>query len=295
MRSQLFVPGDSEKKMNKGLESGADCLFIDLEDSVAAASKETARKMACDFLNAARKLERRPLLYIRVNALDTGLTDRDLDAVMPGRPDGILLPKSQGGVDVQHLSAKLAVREAENDITDGITRICCVATETASAVFGLSSYRRASRRVSALTWGAEDLSADLGAETNRLEDGTHAPVYVLARNMTLLAAVSAGVQPIDTVYPNFRDEAGFRRECIEARRDGFTGKMAIHPAQVPIINEIFTPPAAEILRAKKIVQAFADNPTAGVIGMDGEMLDKPHLERAKKLLARVAAAPGGAA
>ena len=287
MRSQLFVPGDSEKKMHKGLDSGADCLFIDLEDSVAAANKETARAMAREFLTASRKLATRPLLYVRVNALDTGLTDRDLDAVMPGAPDGILLPKSQGGVDVQHLAAKLAVREAENDLVDGGTRICCVATETASAIFGLSSYKGASRRLSALTWGAEDLSADLGAETNRLEDGTHAPVYILARNMTLLAAVSAGVQPIDTVYPNFRDEAGFRRECIEARRDGYTGKMAIHPAQVPVINEIFTPPAAEIERAKRIVQAFADNPTAGVIGMDGEMLDKPHLERAKKLLARV--------
>ncbi|HMN71688.1 MAG TPA: CoA ester lyase [Rhodoblastus sp.] len=287
MRSQLFVPGDSEKKMGKGLESGADCLFIDLEDSVATANKDAARKMAREFLSSARKADKRPLLYVRVNALDTGMTDADLDAVMPGAPDGILLPKSQGGADVQHLAAKLAVREAENDLPDGATRICCVATETASAIFGLASYRGASRRLSALTWGAEDLSADLGAETNRLADGTHAPVYVLARNMTLLAAVSAGVQPIDTVYPNFRDDAGFRRECIEARRDGFTGKMAIHPAQVPIINEVFTPPAAEIERARKIVQAFADNPTAGVIGLDGEMLDKPHLERARKLLARL--------
>ena len=292
MRSQLFVPGDSEKKMNKGLECGADCLFIDLEDSVAAPNKESARRMAREFLTAARNKENRPLLYVRVNALDTGLTDRDLDAIMPGRPDGVLLPKSLGGADVQHLAAKLAVREAENDIEDGVTRICCVATETAGAMFGLASYRGASRRLSALTWGAEDLSADLGAETNRLEDGTHAPPYQLARTLTLLAAVSAGVQPLDTVYPNFRDEAGFRKECIAARRDGFTGKMAIHPAQVPIINEIFTPPAAEILRAEKIVQAFVDNPNAGVIGLDGEMLDKPHLERAKKLLARVAGAKG---
>jgi citrate lyase subunit beta / citryl-CoA lyase len=287
MRSQLFVPGDSEKKMGKGLDSEADCLFIDLEDSVATSNKPKAREMARAFLLSARERKKRPLLYVRVNALDSGMTDADLDGIMAGRPDGILLPKSQGGADVQHLAAKLAVREAENDIEDGITRICCVATETASAVFGLASYRGSSRRLSALTWGAEDLSADLGAETNRLEDGTHAPPYFLARNLTLLAAVSAGVQPIDTVYPNFRDEAGFRRECIEARRDGYTGKMAIHPAQVPIINEIFTPPAAEIVRAKRVVQAFADNPDSGVIGMDGEMLDKPHLERAKKLLARI--------
>ncbi|MFO1116624.1 MAG: CoA ester lyase [Beijerinckiaceae bacterium] len=289
MRSQLFVPGDSEKKMGKGLESEADCLFVDLEDSVAAANKPKARDMAREFLAEARKRAKRPLLYVRVNALDSGLTDADLDGIMAAAPDGILLPKSQGGVDVQHLAAKLAVREAENDLVDGSTRICCVATETASAVFGLASYRGASRRLSALTWGAEDLSADLGAETNRLENGLHAPVFVLARNMTLLAAVSAGVQPIDTVYPNFRDEQGFRRECIEARRDGFTGKMAIHPAQVPIINEIFTPPAEEIERARRIVKAFADNPEAGVIGLDGEMLDKPHLERARKLLARVSA------
>lgn len=287
MRSQLFVPGDSDKKMGKGLDSGADCLFIDLEDSVAAGNKPKAREMARDFLIESRKRAKRPLLYVRVNALDSGLTDADLDGIMAGRPDGILLPKSQGGADVQHLAAKLAVREAENDIEDGATRISCVATETASAVFGLASYRGSSRRLVALTWGAEDLSADLGAETNRLENGLHVPVFVLARNMTLLAAVSAGVQPIDTVYPNFRDEAGFRRECIEARRDGFTGKMAIHPAQVPIINEVFTPPAEEIERARRVVKAFADNPDSGVIGLDGEMLDKPHLERAKKLLARI--------
>lgn len=287
MRSQLFVPGDSEKKLARGLESGADCLFVDLEDSVAAAIKPAARRLACAFLLNARKAAGRPLLYVRVNALDTGLTDDDLDAIMPGQPDGILLPKSQGGIDVQHLAAKLAVREAENGLKDGSTKIMCVATETASAIFGLASYRGASRRLSALTWGAEDLSADLGAETNRLADGTHADPYRLARSMTLLAAVSAGVQPVDTVYPNFRDEAGFRAECEGARRDGFTGKMAIHPAQVPIINEIFTPPAAEIERARRVVKAFADNPEAGVIGLDGEMLDKPHLARAQKLLARI--------
>lgn len=287
MRSQLFVPGDSEKKLAKGLESGADCLFVDLEDSVATAQKPVARRMTCEFLIHTRKLAKRPLLYVRVNALDTGLTDADLDAIMAGSPDGILLPKSQGGIDVQHLAAKLAVREAENGLGDGATKIACVATETASAIFGLSTYRAASRRLVALTWGAEDLSADLGAETNRLSDGTHADPYRLARSLTLLAAVSAGVQPIDTVYPNFRDDAGFRAECEGARRDGFTGKMAIHPAQVPIINEIFTPPAAEIERARRVVKAFADNPTAGVIGLDGEMLDKPHLARAQKLLARL--------
>ena len=287
MRSQLFVPGDSQRKMEKGLASGADCLFIDLEDSVATARKDEARAMARAFLEESHKLAKRPLLFVRVNALDTGLIDRDLDAIMPAKPDGILLPKSQGGADVQHLSAKLAVREAENDLPDTHTKIACVATETASAIFGLSTYAGASRRLCALTWGAEDLSAELGTETSRLPDGTPTPPYALARTLTLIAAVSAGVQPIDTVYPNFRDGAGFLAECETARRDGFTGKMAIHPDQVAVINSVFTPPKEQIERARKVVQIFADNPDSGVIGLDGEMLDRPHLLRAQRLLARI--------
>lgn len=291
MRSQLFVPGDSEKKLGKCRESGADCLFIDLEDSVAASNKDRARATSRGFLDSIMQETHRPLLYVRVNALDTGLTDRDLDFVMPGRPDGILLPKSKGGTDVQHLAAKLARREAENGIAAGATRICCVATEIASAIFGLGSYAGSSGRLSALTWGAEDLSADVGAETNRLDDGSYTHPYQLVRSMLLFSAVAAGVQPLDAVYPNFRDEEGLRRECIAARRDGFTGKMAIHPAQVPIINEVFTPPDAEVKRAKRIIDAFASDPSSGVIGLDGEMLDKPHLDRAKKILARVRTAP----
>ncbi len=286
IRSALFVPGDSERKMTKGLDSGADCLFVDLEDSVADSRKPAARDMAREFIATARKRETRPLLYVRVNALDTGLTDDDLRGVMPSKPDGILLPKPRGGIDVQHLAAKLAVREAHEDIAAGATKIICVATETAAAVFGLPTYAGSSRRLAALTWGAEDLSADLGAETNRLPDGAWAPPYALARTMTLLAAVSAGVQPMDTVYPNFRDEAGFRAECEAARRDGFTGKMAIHPAQVPIINDVFTPPEAEVAMAKRVVAAFASQPDAGVVSIDGEMFDKPHLARAQKLLKR---------
>jgi len=291
MRSQLFVPGDSEKKLGKCRESDADCLFIDLEDSVAAPNKDRARAMSREFLVSLAQEKQRPLLYVRVNALDTGLTDRDLDFVMPGRPDGILLPKSQGGTDVQHLAAKLSRREAENGIVDSATRICCVATETASALFGLSSYAGASRRLSALTWGAEDLSADVGAETNRREDGEYTQPYQLVRSMLLFTAVAAGVQPLDAVYPSYKDEEGLRRECIASRRDGFTGKMAIHPAQVPVINEIFTPPDAEVKRARRIVEAFANDPSAGVIGLEGEMLDKPHLERARKILARVGTTP----
>ena len=286
IRSALFVPGDSDRKMAKGLDSGADCLFVDLEDSVAESRKSAAREMTRTFIADVRRRAVRPLLYVRVNALDTGLTDADLDGIMGAEPDGILLPKPRGGIDVQHLAAKLAVREADHDIADGATRIMCVATETAAAVFGLPTYAGSSRRLAALTWGAEDLSADLGAETNRLPDGRHAPPYALARTLTLLAAVAAGVQPIDTVYPNFRDEAGFRSECEEARRDGYTGKMAIHPAQVPVINHVFTPPAQQVDQARKVVAAFAAQPDAGVVSIDGEMYDRPHLLRARKLLER---------
>lgn len=286
MRSALFVPGDSERKMAKGLDSEADCLFVDLEDSVADSRKPLARDMTREFVAAARKREKHPLLYVRVNALDTGLTGLDLDGVVAAKPDGILLPKPRGGIDVQHLAAKLAVREADHGIADGATKIICVATETAAAVFGLPTYAGASRRLVALTWGAEDLSADLGAETNRLPDGRFAPPYALARTLTLLAAVAAGVQPMDTVYPNFRDDAGFKVECEAARRDGFTGKMAIHPAQVPVINAVFTPPATEVARAQQVVAAFAAQPDAGVVSIDGEMYDKPHLARALKLLKR---------
>ncbi|MEA2861936.1 MAG: citrate lyase subunit beta / citryl-CoA lyase [Methylobacteriaceae bacterium] len=287
MRSLLFVPADSDRKMEKSLSSVADCLFLDLEDSVAAGNKEKARQMARDFLRTTRDRTPRPRLYVRVNALDSGLTDADLDVVMQGAPEGIVQPKPSGGADLQHLSNKIAVREAENELADGATRVIVITTETAGALFHMGTYVGASRRLAGLTWGAEDLSADLGAETSRLPDGTYTPPYILARNLALFAAHAARVQAIDTVYPNFRDEAGFRRECEAARRDGFTGKMAIHPAQVPIINEVFTSPEAEVARARAVVEAFAREPDAGVIGIGGEMYDRPHLERAKRLLARL--------
>jgi citrate lyase subunit beta/citryl-CoA lyase len=273
--------------MEKSLSSGADCLFLDLEDSIAAGNKEKARHMARDFLRANRAPEPRPRLYVRVNALDSGLADADLDVIMQGAPDGIVQPKPSGGADLQHLSNKIAVREAENELADGATRVIVITTETAGSLFHLGTYVGASRRLAGLTWGAEDLSADLGAETSRLPDGTYTPPYILARNLALFAAHAARVQAIDTVYPNFRDEAGFRRECEAARRDGFTGKMAIHPAQVSIINEVFTPPEAEVVRARAVVEAFAREPDAGVIGIGGEMYDRPHLERAKRLLTRL--------
>ena len=208
-------------------------------------------RCACGFAPATRGRER-PRVYVRVNALDSGLTDADLDVVMQGAPDGIVQPKPSGGADLQHISNKIAVREAQNDLPDGSTRVIVITTETAASLFHMGTYAGASRRLAGLTWGAEDLSADLGAEISRLPDGTYTPPYVLARNLALFAAHAARVQAIDTVYPNFRDEAGFRRECEAARRDGFAGKMAIHPAQVPIINEVFTPPEAEVARARAV-------------------------------------------
>jgi citrate lyase subunit beta/citryl-CoA lyase len=204
---------------------------------------------------------------------------------MPGAPDGIVLPKSASGADVQQLGAKLAVREARLSLPDRSTRIIPIVTETAASLFALQSYAGASPRLAGLTWGAEDLSADLGAETYRLPDGGYTAPYALARTLTLLAAVAAGVAPIDTVFPPFRDTAGFRAECEAARREGFTGKMAIHPDQVPVINEVFTPSAEAIARARAIVAAFADAGT-GVTSLDGEMLDQPHLVKAKRLLSR---------
>lgn len=286
MRSLLFVPADSEKKLAKGLDSGADALILDIEDSVSLGNKPLARETAKAFLAAHSGRTDRPLLMVRVNALDTGLTDADLAAVVGARPDAIMLPKSEKGADVALLDAKLTVQEALHGLEDSAIKIVVVATETAKAIFGLGSYQGASPRLSGLTWGAEDLSADIGSETNRAADGRHTEPFRLARSLCLFAAVAAGVQPIDTVYPAFRDSDGLRLECEEARRDGFLGKMAIHPAQVPIINAVFTPTAEAIAEARAVVAAFAAQPSAGVVNIGGEMFDRPHLTRAERLLAR---------
>jgi citrate lyase subunit beta/citryl-CoA lyase len=288
MRSLLFIPADDERKLAKGLGSGADCLLIDLEDSVSAARKPEGRKLAAAFVAAARNATKRPRLFVRINAHATGMVGDDLDAVMPSQPDGIMLPKSQSGDDVALLSAKLAVREAESGFGDGATRIIPVTTETARALFHMDSYVGVSQRLVGLTWGAEDLSAEVGAETNRLENGQYTDPYRFARSLCLFGATAAEVQPIDTVYTSFRDLEGLKRECEAARRDGFTGKMAIHPAQVPVINAVFTPSPELIARAKRIVALFAENPALGVVGLDGEMLDRPHLKRAERLLALAA-------
>jgi citrate lyase subunit beta/citryl-CoA lyase len=287
MRSLLFVPGDDERKLAKGLASGADALIVDLEDSVALDRKQAARHIARDFIAAARRNADAPRLILRVNALSSGLCDADLDGVMQACPDAVMLPKAEGGASVQHLGAKLAVREAEHELADGSVKVIAIATETGRAMFQLGTYAGASRRLIGLTWGAEDLSAELGAETNRLADGSYADPYRLARSLTLFGAAAAEIDAIDTVYTSFRDAEGLKAECEAARRDGFTGKMAIHPAQVPVINAVFTPSAEAVEKARAIVAAFAANPDLGVVGIDGEMIDMPHLKRAERLLKRL--------
>lgn len=287
MRSLLFVPADSEKKLAKGLGSGADALIIDLEDSVALADKPAARQMAAEFIAASKG---GPALYVRVNDLSTGLTDDDLAAVMKSAPAGIMLPKSNSGADVARLDVRLRVHEAENDIADGATRIVPIITETPAGVLAGPSYAGGNSRLAGLTWGAEDLSAEIGAAATRDEDGRYTDLFRFARLTTILAACAAEVAPIDTVFPNFRDEAAFLRDTREGARDGFTGRMAIHPAQVPVINAVFTPAAEAVAEARAVVEAFAAAGDPGVIAIDGKMYDRPHLKRAERLLARATAA-----
>jgi citrate lyase subunit beta/citryl-CoA lyase len=287
MRSLLFVPGDSPRKLDKAVESGADVLLLDLEDSVAAGAKEAARGMTADFLRRTRDVAGRPRLYVRVNALGSGLVDADLDAVMGAGPDGILLPKAVGGRDVTHLDAKLAVREAMEGLADGATEIVAIATETAASLFAMGSFQGASRRLRGMTWGAEDLSADLGAARQRNADGSFTDAFRLARALCLVGAVAAGVAPIDGINAAFRDLDALAAEAEAAALDGFTGKLAIHPAQVPVINAAFTPSPAAVARAQAVLAAFAAaGPGAGVVSLDGAMLDQPHRLQAERLLAR---------
>ncbi|MCA1652873.1 MAG: CoA ester lyase [Sphingomicrobium sp.] len=284
LRSLLFVPGDSEKKAAKAAGSGADALIFDLEDSVAAERKDAARNIVASILSPA---ERNWSLIVRVNPFDSGRLSADLDAVVKPGLDAILLPKVEGGADVARLGVELDRCEAAAGMAQGSVRIAVIATETPAALFGLPSYRPAHPRLAALTWGAEDLASAIGATANRDEAGEWTEPYAQVRSMALFAAAAAEVAPIDTLHADFRDLAGLERDCRRSRRDGFVGRLAIHPAQVETINRCYSPSADEIAVARRIVEAFAANPQAGTLGIDGKMVDRPHLVAARNLLASV--------
>ncbi|MBV1707905.1 MAG: CoA ester lyase [Hyphomicrobiales bacterium] len=291
METLLFVPGDSARKLEKALASGADALLIDLEDSVSLANKERARQQAREFVVAHGGKPHVPRLIVRINAGDSGLMDADLDAVICSGLGAVMLPKCCGGRDVQQLSARMALREAFGDFPPGSFGILPIVTETAASLFAMGSFAGASRRLIGLTWGAEDLAADLGATANRDENGRWTGPYEMARSLTLLAARAAAVLAIDTVFPDIADTAGFAKACRDAVRDGFDGKMAIHPSQIAPIKAAFTPSAAEIDHAHAILAAVAAADGAGVVALQGAMIDEPHLKQARKILARAASKP----
>ncbi|HSI19886.1 MAG TPA: CoA ester lyase [Sphingomonas sp.] len=271
LRSLLFVPGDRPERMEKALSLGADALILDLEDAVAPAAKPAAREMVAAFLAT----ERRATLFVRVNPLDSGLIDDDLAAILGHRPDGIVLPKAEGAASLAALDGKLS-----HDLM-----ILPIASETPAAIFGLGSYGGVTPQLCGLTWGAEDLPAAIGAQTSREPDGSYTAPYQLARSLTLFGAHAAGVPAIETVYPDFRDLDGLAAYAARGRRDGFTGMMAIHPTQIPVINAAFAPGEAEIAHARAVVALFAANPGAGALSLDGKMVDAPHLKSAQRLLA----------
>jgi citrate lyase subunit beta/citryl-CoA lyase len=274
LRSLLFVPGDRPDRMEKALGSGADALILDLEDAVAASAKPEARRAVAGFLAAHPEAN----LWVRINPIDGPEAERDLAAVLAFHPHGIVLPKAEGGGSVDELARRLT--QAGN-VT---AQILAIATETPAAIFQLGSYGGA-KRLLGLTWGAEDLPAAIGAAASREEDGSFTAPYQLARSLCLFGAAAAGVAPIETVYPAFRDLDGLAAYAARARRDGFTGMMAIHPAQVPVINAAFTPSGEEIAHARAVVAAFEANPGAGALALDGRMIDRPHLVQAQRVLA----------
>ena len=279
-RSFLFVPGDSERKLEKAAESNADALIIDLEDSVAASERSRARKTASEFVSSHEDR----VLWIRINPLDTEDALADLRELMPAGPAGIVLPKPQSARDAIQLAKLLDVFEQESNLPQGQTSIMPIATEQPAALFHLHEYVGTTRRLAGLTWGAEDLSASVGASANRDNDGNWLPPYELARTLCLFAASAANVAAVDTVFTDYKDAKGLARYAANARRDGFSGMLAIHPDQVDPINDAFRPSSEEIDRAKRIVALFADNPEAGTHGMDGEMIDRPHWLKAKRIL-----------
>ncbi len=287
IRSFLFVPGDSERKLAKGKASLADALILDLEDAVAPARKPFARSMVAEYL-AAHALDRTPELWVRINPLDEGGLD-DLAAVVRAAPDGIVVPKTNGPADVLRLGHYLDALERRDGVAAPV-RILPVATETARAPFRLGEYADMDlRRVFGLTWGAEDLSSAIGASTNRDASGDWAFTYRMVRSACLLAAKAAGVEAIETLFADFRDLAGLHASCVSAAEEGFTGRVAIHPDQVDVINAAFMPSEAAVAHARRVIAAFEADPEAGAVGLDGMMLDMPHLKQARHVLSLHAA------
>jgi citrate lyase subunit beta/citryl-CoA lyase len=280
MRSWLFAPGDSERKIEKAAASAADIALFDLEDAVTVDAKPKARAIVRAFLEQASMRER---LWVRINPIDGPYALADLAAVMPGRPGGIMLPKARGRHDVELLDHYLSALEAAAGIALGATKVIALVTETAEAMYTTGDYAGAPRLV-AMTWGAEDLADSLGASENRNADGDYGFTYQLARSLCLIGAATAGVLPIETIHGDFRDLDGLRKRAAQVRRDGYRGMLAIHPVQVDVINQAFTPNDEELAAAQEIVDLFAANPGVGAIGYKGGMLDRPHLARAQALL-----------
>lgn len=278
LRSLLFVPGDRPERMEKAVRTGADALILDLEDSVSPEKKPFARKAVHEFLVRPRG---EVSLFVRINPLDSGLADADLEAIVAGRPDGIVLPKSEGAESITDLDRRLAL------LGDRNARILPIAGEIPSAIFKLGSYAGCSERLAGITWGAEDLPAAIGASTSREADGRYTPPYEVSRSLVLFAAAAANVSPVETVYPDFRNLGGLAEYAARGRRDGFTGMMAIHPDQVTVINRAFTPSDAELAHARAVIEAFEANPGAGALSLDGKMIDAPHLKQARRLLMQI--------
>ena len=282
-RSWLFVPGDSERKLARAMSSDADAIIVDLEDAVLPERKDLARRITAEWLRA-RRGERGPAPWLRVNPLRSGLIAEDLAAVMPAALAGVVLPKTASVDDLWALDGLLSNLEQEYDLNPATIGLLAIATETAQSIAALSGYSEVPKRLRAISWGAEDLSVELGAAANRDAEGELFLTYRIVRSLAQIAAAQAGVAALETIYPEFNDDAGLSRIAVLARREGFAGMLAIHPSQVPIINAAFTPTSAEIARARSIVAAFESQPGAGAVQLDGRMLDAPHLRRAVRLL-----------
>ena len=285
LRSMLFVPGDSERKLGKVAGGPADALILDLEDSVAKERLPLARGIVAEYLKASRGSARTQQLWVRINPLSTADALLDLVAITGGAPDGVVVPKTNSGADATLLGHYLTALETREGVEPGSIRILAVATETPAAMFTLGSFAGSTPRLYGMTWGAEDLPAAVGASTSLDDSGNLDFTYQLARSLCLLAATAAEVEPLDTVYTDFRDGAGLMKNAQAARRAGFTGKIAIHPDQVEIINQAFTPSADDIAHARRVIEAFASGAGAGTVALEGKMLDMPHLKQAHRVLA----------